>query len=152
MEILKKLTSKSSPPKIVPKLEYRLNFDGCSKGNPGAAGAGAVLYHNDNEIWHGTFFVGEKSTNNEAEYAGLILGLIEANNQSIKTLLVQGDSMLVINHMKGVYKCKSHNLIEYYNEAKSLTKEFDYVEFEHVFRENNKRADELSNIALDSKI
>ena len=149
MDILNRLTNKSSPPKIVPKLEYRLNFDGCSKGNPGKAGAGAVLYNNDTEIWSGTFFVGEKSTNNEAEYAGLILGLIQASQMSIKSLHVQGDSMLVINHMKGIYKCKSPNLIEYYKEAQNLIKQFNYVEFEHVFRENNKRADELSNIAIN---
>ena len=45
-------------------FQYRMNFDGCSKGNPGLCGAGAVIYHNDNEIWSRSFFVGENATNN----------------------------------------------------------------------------------------
>ena len=45
-------------------FEYKMNFDGCSKGNPGLCGAGAVLYHNETEIWSNSFFVGENATNN----------------------------------------------------------------------------------------
>jgi ribonuclease HI len=63
-----------------------LRFDGCSKGNPGPSGAGAVIYQNNNEIWGKSAFVGLKSTNNEAEYMGLIIGLQEASNMKIKHL------------------------------------------------------------------
>lgn len=144
--------SKSEKPtsvKIFPKYDYKLNFDGCSKGNPGIAGAGAVIYHFDKEYWSGTFFVGEMFTNNHAEYAGLILGLQQAKDLGIKQLKVEGDSLLVINQMKGTYKCKSINLIELYNKAKKLESHFEKVEYSHVFRNKNKRADELSNIAID---
>ena len=94
------------------EFEYKMNFDGCSKNNPGLAGAGAVIYHFDEEIYAEDFFVGEMFTNNHAEYAGLILGLQHAKFIGIKNLKVEGDSLLVINHMKGLYKCKSINLID----------------------------------------
>ena len=136
--------------KIFPEYDYIMNFDGCSKGNPGLSGAGAVIYHFDKEIWSECFLVGENSTNNHAEYAGLILGLMKAKELNIKHLKVQGDSMLVINHMKGLYKCRANNLIELYEKAKELEKYFENIEYCHVFRNKNKRADELSNIAIEN--
>ena len=68
--------------------KYTMFFDGCSKGNPGIAGAGAVLYKNGAEIWSKSLFVGEKETNNVAEYNGLILGLEEAIRRDIKSIEV----------------------------------------------------------------
>ncbi len=130
-------------------VEYKMNFDGCSKNNPGLAGAGAVIYHFDKEIYAEDFFVGEMFTNNHAEYAGLILGLQQAKLLGIKNLKVEGDSLLIINQMKGIYKCKSINLIDLYDKAKELEKYFDYIEYNHVLRNKNKRADELSNIAVE---
>ena len=139
------LLKEINTPKIYPEFEFVMNFDGCSKGNPGIAGAGAVIYNNEIEILSNTFFVGEKATNNHAEYAGLILGLQQAVELDIKRLLVIGDSQLVINHMKGIYKCSSPNLIELYDRAKQLEKQFDEIFYEHVLRNFNKRADVLSN-------
>ena len=54
-------------PKIYPQVNHVLNFDGCSKGNPGKAGIGAVIYFQEQELWSGYKYVGTK-TNNEAEY------------------------------------------------------------------------------------
>ena len=113
-------------------FENRMNFDGCSKGNPGLAGAGAVIYYNNEEIWSGYVFVRENVTNNHAEYAGLILGLNQATKLEINSLLVKGDSQLIINHMIGTYKCKSPNLIELYENAKELEKNFHIIKYEHV--------------------
>jgi ribonuclease HI len=143
---------KSDIIKIYPKFDYTLNFDGCSKGNPGLAGAGAVIYHDDKEYWSDALFVGEMCTNNQAEYAGLILGLQQAKILGIKHLKILGDSLLVINQMKRVYNCKSINLLHLYEKAKELETYFDKIEYEHVFRNKNKRADQLSNIALDKYI
>jgi ribonuclease HI len=145
-----KNTIKSMAPKIHPEFGFIMNFDGCCKGNPGLAGAGAVIYYNNHEIWTGTFFVGENATNNHSEYAGLILGMQQAIELDIKSLIVKGDSQLIINHMTGVYKCKSPNLIELYEKAKELEGKFDIIKYEHVLRNFNKRADELSNIAVDN--
>jgi ribonuclease HI len=136
--------------KIFPEFDYKMKFDGCSKGNPGLAGAGAVIYHFDKEIWAEHFFVGEIFTNNHAEYAGLILGLQQAKALGIKHLKVEGDSLLVINQMKGLYKCKSINLIELYEKSRELESHFETIEYEHIYRNKNKRADELSNIAIEN--
>jgi ribonuclease HI len=129
--------------------EYVLYFDGCSKGNPGLGGAGAVLYENNEEIWGSSKLVGEKVTNNVAEYSGLIIGLQEAFIRKIKKIIVRGDSQLVIRQMKGEYKVNSKSLENYYTEAKILEKYFDNIIFQHVYRDKNKRADELSNMALE---
>jgi len=128
---------------------YTLNFDGCSKGNPGRGGSGAVIYKDQEEIWAGAKFVGAKVTNNYAEYYGLILGLRKAVELKIKSLDVRGDSDLVIKQMKKVYKVKSPNIYPLYLEANDIAKTFDKIEFTHVYRANNKRADELSNDGLD---
>jgi ribonuclease HI len=142
-------------PEIVPEkfseIEYKLQFDGCSKSNPGIAGAGAVIYKFNEEISNKIKFVGNNATNNAAEYVGLIIGLKEAISLGIKNIVVEGDSMLVIKQMKGEYKVKSTNLFDLYNEASELSKNFDYISFNHVYRENNKRADELSNLAISKE-
>ena len=135
--------------RVFPKSEFLLKFDGCSKGNPGLSGAGAVLYNNNSEIWGKSMFVGEKNTNNEAEYTGLIIGLTEAVNMNIKHLAVEGDSMLVIKQMNGEYKVKAEKLIELYNIANDLSSKFETITFTHIYRKNNTRADELSNLALN---
>ena len=144
------MTSQESLPKIYPKLSYRLNFDGCSKGNPGVSGIGAVLYFEEEEILCSNQYIGIR-TNNESEYMALILGLNEALLRSIDELIVCGDSLLVINQMKGTYKVKNKNLLELYNYAKYLSAKFKYIEFTHVYRHLNKRADKLANLALETK-
>jgi ribonuclease HI len=143
-----KILKEEKNAKIFPEIEYKLQFDGCSKSNPGIAGAGAVIYKFNKEINSTIQFVGNNSTNNVAEYNGLIIGLKLAINMGIKTIDVEGDSLLVIKQMKGEYKVKSDNLINLYNEAKQLTTNFDYINFIHIYREKNKRADELSNLAI----
>ena len=128
---------------------FTLFFDGCSKGNPGPSGAGVVIYKNDIEIFNESKFIGSKETNNVAEYNGLIIGLDNALKLDISNLIVKGDSNLVINQMKGDYTVKSKNLLSLFNEAKNLENKFNNVEFLHIYRNENKRADELANFALN---
>lgn len=137
--------------KIVPiNMFHHMNFDGCSKGNPGLAGAGAVIYNeNFQEIWVGSVFVGKNITTNQSEYAGLILGLELALEMNVKALIIRGDSQLIINQMKGKYKCKSDDLLQHYTRAKNLESKFHSIQYIHVSREYNKRADELSNIPVE---
>ena len=127
---------------------YELYFDGCSKGNPGKAGAGAVIYKNNMEIFSISIFVGEKETNNVAEYNGLIIGLKEAVKLAIKNLEVKGDSQLVIKQMKGEYQVKAPALVKLFQAAKQLAGQFTEITFTHVYRNDNKRADQLSNEGL----
>ena len=131
--------------------DYILYFDGCSKCNPGVSGAGAVIYSSDEttEVWAGSFFVGNKETNNVAEYFGLIKGMQYAcEHLSNKKILVKGDSLLVIKQMRGEYKINAPNLKILYNKAKDMEKKFEKVDYLHVYRTDNKRADQLSNEGL----
>lgn len=145
-----KLTT-SSEPKIHPKTEYVLYFDGCSKGNPGPAGIGAVIFKKGIEHWTVSKYIGDKRTNNEAEYCALILGLQSAIDLSIKHLSVCGDSLLVVNQINKIYKVKNPTLAVLYEEVVKLKTHFDYIDFNHVYRKDNKRADQLSNLGLQCK-
>mgnify|MGYP001587740187 FL=1 len=127
---------------------YTLFFDGCSKGNPGESGAGAVIFCDDKEVYTESFFLGDRETNNVAEYTGLIMGLSYAVNNNMDTLIVKGDSNLVIRQMKGEFQVKSPKLMPYYQEAKNLSDKIKNICYEHVYRDNNKRADELANDAV----
>ena len=125
---------------------HTLYFDGCSKGNPGMSGAGAVIYDEQLvEVWSKAHFVGNHSTNNEAEYTGLLIGLRKSVDLNIDHLLVRGDSQLIIRQLKGEYKVKSESLKPMYTEAIELIQKIRSVQFEHVYRHLNKRADALSN-------
>ena len=134
--------------KIYPSSEFVLYFDGCSKGNPGPSGIGAVIYKKNVEYWSSYKYIGDKRTNNEAEYLALIHGLEEAIVQNIKRLTVCGDSLLVINQVNNIYKVKHPNLSDLYDNVVKLKEKFEYIDFNHVYRKDNKRADHLSNIAL----
>jgi len=126
-----------------------LYFDGCSKGNPGPAGSGALIKNqqtNEQTLWSGSEYIGN-TTNNVAEYKGLILGLKQLKYLNINKVIVKGDSMLVINHMTGKYKVNAPHLIPLYNEAKELIKDID-VTFLYIPRLQNKEADQLANDGL----
>jgi len=138
----------SAQAKICPENEYTMYFDGCSKGNPGPSGAGAVIFNNGEEVWGASIFVGERETNNVAEYNGLLLGMKHAIDMKIKKLIVYGDSLLVIKQMNKQYKISAENLVPLFNEAQELRTKFDNITFVHVYRTQNKRADELSNMGL----
>lgn len=128
---------------------HTLYFDGCSKGNPGKAGAGFTIYKNDQEIAYKSIYVGEKETNNKAEYTGLFEGLQYALQNNIYNLHVKGDSNLVIKQINGEYKVKSENIQTIYQNTKELCTKFQQITFEHVYRKDNKRADQLANLGLE---
>eukprot|EP00752_Nemacystus_decipiens_P017933 g16076.t1 len=136
--------------------EYVMQFDGGSRGNPGPSGAGAVLYRLGEggtrvEVWSGSVWVGQRRTNNEAEYSGLIEGLRAAKELGIKRLAVEGDSDLVIQQMLGNYKVSSPKMAPLFKKAKSIAKSFDKLELEHIPRARNGRADTLANVAMDTE-
>ena len=135
--------------KVYPITEFVLYFDGCSKGNPGHSGIGAVIYKNGFEHWSSYKYIGNNITNNECEYSALILGLEAAISLNIINLSVCGDSLLVINQVNNIYKVKHPNLFNLYENVNKLKKNFTYINFNHVYRKDNKRADQLCNIALE---
>ena len=133
---------------ILQEKTYVLHFDGCSKGNPGFAGAGAVIYEDGQEIYTKAVFVGENETNNVAEYTGLLIGMQAAIRLGIRKLVVRGDSQLIIRQMLGEYKVKSPGLLALYQQAKTMGTNFESVTYQHIYRDQNARADALSNEGL----
>jgi ribonuclease HI len=127
--------------------EYILHFDGCCKGNPGPSGAGAVIYKDKEEIWSCSKFLGN-ITNNQSEYNALIIGLEKAVELSISQLCVFGDSQLAINQINKIYKVTSPQIKPLYEKVCVLQEMFQHIEFHHVYRHENKRADELANQAM----
>ena len=130
---------------------YELYFDGGANPNPGHGGCGAVIIENGIEIDASSCYLNNNTTNNVAEYNGLIIGLELALKHNIKNLIVKGDSQLVIKQMQKLYKVKAAHLIEYYDKANKLLMEFDTIEFIHVKRHLNARADELASLAIINK-
>ena len=127
-----------------------LYFDGASRGNPGKAAYGCVVYdEEENELFFENKYIGNK-TNNVAEYCGLIQGLELCVKNGINEINVYGDSKLVLEQMKGNWRVKSDNLMPYWQQAKNLEKKFSKITYNHVYRKNNKRADKLANMALDA--
>nr|QBK92957.1 MAG: ribonuclease H [Pithovirus LCPAC403] len=127
---------------------YTLYFDGCSKGNPGSSGAGySILDEDGKECSSGYEYLGDQ-TNNYAEYSALIIGLKEADNIFVKHLHVKGDSKLVIEQMSCRWKCRSKNLAPLYTSCINYLRKFNSVTFEHIPRNENKRADLLANMAV----
>ncbi len=129
---------------------YILYFDGCSKGNPGKGGCGAVLYCEEKEVWSDCLYLGESVTNNVAEYNGIIMGLEHAAKLGVKRLLVKGDSQLVIHQITGKYAVRTPHLSVLHKKAKELEAFFESVEYMYVPRKHNERADFLSNQALNN--
>ena len=131
---------------------YIMHFDGGCRGNPSKIwGSGAVIYENGDEIWKEYKFSDNiEGTSNVAEYEGLILGLEGALENNIKNIVVKGDSALVINQITGKFNVNAARLQNLYTKAKLLSEQFEYIEFEYVKRDKNKRADQLANMAMDS--
>lgn len=126
-----------------------LMFDGGSRGNPGLCGAGHVILLNNEKISSGSAIVSTKNTNNYAEYMSLINGLNDAYSRGIKTLVVQGDSLLVINQIMGKWKIRCKTLQNLHAEVIDKLSQFDDISFQHVPREENKLADKEANTAMD---
>ena len=123
--------------------------DGGARGNPGLAGAGAVIYNeNKEEIATISEFIG-RATNNQAEYQALILALKKAKELKANQLEVFLDSELIVKQINREYKVKNKDLAPLFIQVYNLSLLFDKIDFFHVRRENNKRADELANLAMD---
>jgi ribonuclease HI len=134
-----------------------LYFDGGSRGNPGVAGAGAVLLASNacDELAFVSEHIQCHTTNNVAEYRGLLAGLRLAHQwltKDVPNLVVCGDSNLVNAQMANKYSVRNPYLLELYQCAKVLQQSLApiQVSYEHVSRELNKRADELANTAMDN--
>ena len=137
-------------------MQFTLYADGGARGNPGPAGAGAVVFDSlGKRVVEVADYLGE-TTNNVAEYEAVLRGLKKLADEYSESIMkhaeleIRMDSKLVIEQLKGAYKVKHPNLIPRYLEVKNLiARSFGKVSFTHVPREKNKDADELANRAMD---
>lgn len=143
--------SQAQASKITAK-ELIMYADGGSRGNPGPSASGYVLLDKDDKVLVDTGVYLGITTNNQAEYTSLKLGLEEARNLGAEQVDVRMDSLLVVNQMKGIFKVKNRDLWPIHDAIKQLLKYFKHVSFTHVPRELNKMADAAVNRALDEQI
>lgn len=130
--------------------KYIINTDGGSRGNPGPAAIGAIV---------GGREYGEsigKATNNIAEYSAVIFALKKAKKLLTKAksketcIELRTDSELLVKQLNGEYKIKNKELQPLFIEIWNLKQDFKGVDFIHVPREQNKKADAMVNKALDT--
>lgn len=135
-------------------MKLLLQTDGGSRGNPGPAAFGYVI----SDITSGAAIVLEKcgnylghTTNNQAEYAGLLAGVtwVVAHYPQAE-LEIKMDSLLIVNQIKGLYKVKSPDLYPKFQAVRGLLSQLKTWSISHTYREGNSVADALVNQALDS--
>ena len=129
-------------------MRYQLFCDGASRSNPGDASIGISILLDGKEVHTISKKIGN-ATNNEAEYQALIDGLNYCVDNSINEIEVFLDSNLVVEQVNKNFKVKAGNLKVLNSKVDDLIQEFNFIEIKHVYREENKRADQLANMALD---
>ena len=126
-----------------------IHTDGAARGNPGPAGAGAVLRRASGElVEEASRYLGH-ATNNVAEYGALILALERAREHGARDVEIRADSELLVRQMSGEYKIRNEALRELVTRAREISRSFARVAYVHVRREQNRDADRLANRAID---
>jgi len=125
------------------------HIDGGARGNPGPAGWGAVIADTTGAIVAEIAGTLPHATNNVAEYHGLLAALAWCAEHGASAVHVRSDSLLLVQQMRGVYKVKNEGLRPLHGQARLLASRIGRVNFEHVRREFNTRADRLANDAMD---
>jgi ribonuclease HI len=136
-------------------MKLLIQTDGASRGNPGAAAYGFIIYK-DGEVLKKEGKTLGITTNNIAEYTGLVRALEylanEVKPEEVGELAIEADSQLMIRQLTGMYKVKNEGIKPLFNQIKAMLTEYENVEYKHIFREFNTEADLLGNLALDGKI
>jgi ribonuclease HI len=125
-----------------------INIDGASRGNPGPAAYAYVISRPGQPVVEKAECL-PPATNNSAEYTALVRALERAADLGARRLFVKSDSELLVKQMNGQYRVKHPDLRSLYEKASALRGQFQQVTIIHVPREENRRADELCNLALD---
>lgn len=125
-----------------------IHVDGGARGNPGPAGAGVVIADSGGPVFEAGFFLGAQ-TNNAAEYMALIHALRHVESLGVRPLMIRCDSELIVRQITGVYRVKSPALRPLHEQVQMLLLRVPRWQIEHVRREQNARADELANMAMD---
>lgn len=135
-------------------MHFILYADGGSRGNPGPAGAGALVRDEEGtQVVTVSEYLGI-ATNNIAEYTAVLRALqglqkLLGAHSTHATVEARLDSQLVVRQMNGEYKIKHPNIVPLARQVQELGSSFKSVSFVHVYREDNKEADALANSAMD---
>jgi ribonuclease HI len=133
--------------------ELTLYCDGGSRGNPGPAAIGAVVFDATVDPPERLATVSEcigETTNNVAEYRALIAGLEAVAHLHARIIHVRADSLLVIKQLRREWKVKHANMRPLHARARELLAAYEVADLQHVPREENTDADALVNAALDA--
>jgi ribonuclease HI len=163
VQLLSEVLIKDALPPIEQRFsgtnEFILFFDGGSRGNPGPGGAGSVILRLDrigrraHLVWAASMAYGQASTtNNTAEYWGLINGLRYAKAHQCQPLHVVGDSAMIIRQQQLHYPPKNRRLASMYHWSKRLADTMAIRSWSHHYRSFNKMADKAANHAMDSSV
>jgi ribonuclease HI len=128
--------------------ELTIFTDGGSRGNPGPAAYAYVIQRQGESDIEERCFLG-RTTNNVAEYTGLVRALEHAQRLGATRLTIFSDSELMVKQMNGEYRVKNEGLLPLYQQAAALRKGFAYAAIRHIRRERNQHADRLCNEAMD---
>ncbi|KAL0402684.1 UNVERIFIED_CONTAM: Ribonuclease HI [Sesamum latifolium] len=123
---------------------WLLHVDGSSTTQ--GSGAGIVIISPQGEDLEFAIKFGFKASNNEAEYEALVIGMRMAYEAGARHLLAYSDSQLIVKQVEGAYKAKEKNMIQYLQQIKELETSFDYFQIIQIPREENIKADCLSNL------
>src|SRR5260370_1510731 len=128
--------------------ELTIYTDGGSRGNPGPAAYAFVIQRPGLDDIEEKAYIG-RTTNNIAEYTGLVKALEYARHLGASRVTIYSDSELMVKQMNGEYRVKHPGLLPLYEQAVQLRKQLPSVKIRHVRREQNKHADRLCNKAID---
>jgi len=132
-------------------MNLQIHVDGGSRGNPGPAAVGVVIAdaQSGKSLHEAGYFLGT-TTNNVAEYRGLLRALRLAIPLEPDATIIHSDSQLMVRQITGEYRVKSDAIRPLHEQAQSLLLQLGGWQIKHVRREQNKRADELVNEAMDA--
>ncbi|MCM8781999.1 MAG: ribonuclease HI family protein [Candidatus Omnitrophica bacterium] len=124
-------------------------IDGASRGNPGPAGLGVVIKDEARNIIKEFYKYIGNATNNIAEYNALVYGLQEAHMLGVEEIILNLDSELVAQQLKGEFRVKDPQIKLLFDQAIHLINGFKKFKINHISREENKEADKLANKAIN---
>jgi ribonuclease HI len=159
-EILLRSAQRAEEKKATPQIplarekipEFFIQADGASRGNPGESAAGAVISDaRGRTIKELKCFLG-MATNNVAEYRAVILALEKALELGAGSVTVYLDSELVVRQLRGEYRVREGHLKTLHQQALEILNRFSKYAIHYVPREENRRADQLANEAINQKI
>jgi ribonuclease HI len=145
---------KLPPPNFDPaeSPEFCIHADGGSRGNPGESGAGAVISDSRGRTLKELKVYLGIASNNEAEYQAAILALERALELGVRRVTLFLDSELVVRQLRGEYRVREPRLKSLHQKARDTLNRFSQYSILSIPREENRRADQLANEAIEQKI